>query len=116
MSEKLYVIFLLPMSGARLQVSRSWVFNTSFAASGDEIMTKGTRPKLNDITGPYFCASFRKDWCGQVPSWCMFPRIGSLGGDGGRFRFDLFCFLNMRRRRRTGIRRRSSSSKSEAIS
>ena len=67
----------------------------------DETTRVGSWPKFKSIRGPYLLESAWRDRYGSVPSWCRFPIIGNLGGDGGRLSlpFDLLC-LNKRTRER----------------
>lgn len=42
------------------------------------------------MSGPYFLDKLRSGRCGKLPSLCIWPMIGSFGGEGGRFLLPAF--------------------------
>lgn len=92
--------FTVPASGGRLQQLRSLSLRACLAVSEEESMTVGTFPSFKSITGPYFFERFLKDWCCNSPSWCKFPMIGHVGGEGIGRCCSRFGRLKVARRRK----------------
>lgn len=46
------------------------------------------------MSGPYFLDKLRSGRCGKLPSLCIWPMIGSFGGEGGRFLLPVFAAKN----------------------
>ena len=86
----------------------SRVFNTSLAASGDEMIKAETPPNCSCITGPcFFAKSLKEEWGGDPEpiNWCRFPIRGSLLGPGGDFRIApralyLFQYATTKRKKK----------------
>ncbi|KAK1294212.1 hypothetical protein QJS10_CPA16g00355 [Acorus calamus] len=96
-----YTSRLAMLDSGRLEKNWSWLFMIFSAAFAEEMTRAGTRPSCTCMTGPCFRASLASEMCGCAPSWWRLPRMGSLGGHGGRFEFfDLVGFIRWRKRKR----------------
>ena len=80
-------------SEGRLAKAWSCSCSTSRAASAEETMRVGTRPRWSNMTGPCATASACRARCGSAPSWWRLPTIGRRGGDGGSRCRSAGCLL-----------------------